>query len=862
MPNRDRLLCCVVSAALLAAEPALAGNYDTHLAMTHYLARLKAIDEKSAALIARADWSMDENRSTTAMPWVHIESIVKIPQNWIDDKSLTDRAGATGWKERGTTYHMFEKDNDPKKVRENLNKLRHAIPKRVEGEEAYLLGVGQYLHAMQDVYFHQNEGKPLGPGLGHSLTKEAGSTEGGESADKVTLRFDKALLALDETAKVMQAVKDGKDKEIDIPDINWDRVYEKREAITPAFAASFDPEIIKLASAAAQAYDSFDSGKPHQLNEDVLEANLATLWVLQGHTEPFKPYVKLTTGDRALINYDTHPGWLIVRAPEPKPLPGGISFSEAAASRMPINLSVDGILIDKGRIILSGRSADNLQHFDAAQLLTGFRLACTHGDPYFSLDPVDPAAWGHEFGAEGQTYWHEQLTALVDPPDIDPLDDPRIGRASFEHRYIDSRSPVLQSKLVFAPVWLRTTRFGKVLYDADVLLKMLASGMAMADGVGPTHAPGLVGYHSSDERSVVSNLLTNVEGGTLPPPNGSRLWFQLADVATPSPFANFGPTVLPTFPDLRYLSSPPPLTSRKIYLDAVKERLRQASLADGSDDFGVSANSNGSTVSISGSAMDLESVWPKMFVHNHDLTTGEDIEGEDPAMNAVALDVNSRMSEWTAEYPELQSLVNALRVYVAAVKITSTDSSICHAVARIPIMPSEMLDAPLPSTRPAVTSITALSLRVAGDDGGEGEVVSAGAWSVSGGVSLAVKGAPGSVTYVNQRTPVIDALLSAPDGVSDATGSRTIAFNMDLVETAASITRFVPVTEADVLGGGTTLVGNWRTLLRQRAARWLSEPFAGTVIMLPLVGLLFFAVGAFIKLFHRGPLFGTRRKSR
>ncbi len=856
MSNHRRLLCCAVSIALLVAVPALAGNYDTHLAMTHYLARLRGMDEKSAALIARADWSMDENRSTTAMPLVDM-TIVKIPQHWIDDKSLTDRAGATGWKERGTTYHMFEKDSDPKKVRENLDKLRNAIPKREDGEEAYLRGVGQYLHAMQDVYFHQNEGKPLGPGLGHSLSKEAGAREGGEAADKVTLRFDKTLLALQETSEVMKAVKDGKA----IPDIDWDRVYQKRDAITPAFAASFDPEIIKLASAAAKAYDSFEKGKPHVLDSRVLDANLSTLWVLQGHTEPFEPFVELTTGDRGLINYDTHPNWLIAQAPEPPPAPGGISFSEAAASRMPINFSLDGILIDRGRLVITGRSAGDLRRFDAAQLLTGFRLACAHGDPYFSLDPVDPAAWKQQSGAEAQAYWREQVATQVNPPAIDPYDDPRIGRASFEHHYVDGSSPVLQSKLVFAPEWLRTTRFGKVLYDADVLLKVLASGMAMADGVGPTRTPGLVGYHSADERSVVNNLLSSIEGKEQASLDGSRLWFQLADVTTPPPFSNYIPTDQ-AFPNLELLMSPSPRSGREVFRDAVKERLRQAGLVDGSNDFAVSANTNGSTVSVSGAAMDLESVWPRMFVRRHDLGTGEDLAGESPELKAVASDVNSRVREWSGEYPELQSLVDALRVYVAAVKITSADPTICHAVARIPIMPAEMLDAPLPATRPAITSMATLSIRVAGDTGGEGEVVAAGNGYVYGGVSLAVKGAPGSVTYVDQRTPVIDALLSAPDGESDSGGSHTIAFKMDLVETAAGITRFVAVTEADVLGGGVTSTGEWRTSVRQRLARWLVEPFAGTVVMLPFIGLLLFAIGAFIKLFHRGPLFGTRGKSR
>lgn len=877
MTNYRRLLCCAVSAALLTAVPASAGNYDMHLAMTHYLARRAGLDEKSAALIARADWSMDENRSTTAMPLVHYEGFFKIPKSWIDDTSLTDHAGTTGWKERGTTHHSFGKDVAA--VRANLERLRNAIPGPEAGQEARLRGVGQYLHAMQDVYFHQSvagpekaeesrakgvfgivansvlrqtENTPYGPVAGHIL-----SGQHGHAADKVPLRFDATLMALDETAKVMAAVQQGQP----IPDIDWGRAYAPRAYLSKSFEKSFDLEIVKLASAVARAYDSYDSKKPYEIDNRVLDANLRGLWSLQGHTEPFQPFLELTTGDRAVITYDTHPDWLIVRAPEPQLVPGGISFSEAAASRMPINLSLDGILIDKGRLVMTGRSAGDLKRFDAAQLLTGFRLACTHGDPYFSLDPADPALWKDAGGTEVQTYLRNYLETQVNPPAIDPFDDPRIGTASFDNRYVEGRSPTLQTKLVFSPEWLRATRFGKVLYDADVLLKVLASGMAMTDGTGPSRAPALPGYHSAAERAVVNRLLSSIDGGKQPSHDGSRLWFQLADVTTPPPFANYIPAEQ-AFPNLDFLISPSPQTGHEVFISALKTRLRQAGLTDGSDDFAVSANYSGSTVSVSGTAMDLESVWPRMFVRRHDLGTGVDLAGDNPELKSVAHDVNSRMREWSGEYPELGSLVNALRIYVAAVKITSADRSICKAVARIPMMPSEMLETPLPATRPAITSIATLSIRVAGDAGGAGEVLAAGYGYVSGGVSLAVKNAPGSVTYVDQRTPIIDALLSAPDGVSDSGDIHTIAFNMDLVETATGITRFVPVTEADVLGAGTTIAGNWRTLLRQRAARWLVDPFAGIVVMLPLLGLLVFAAGAFLKLFHRGPLFGTRGKSR
>jgi hypothetical protein len=890
----------LVLVAVLASSSAGAGDIDTHLAASHYLARRAGLDERDAALIARADWSLDMNRSTTALPTVD----PGVHEIWNSDQlSYTNRASFLDWRDRGRTYHSF--GASPEEVRKNLQTLREAIPatppqgntESDRDREARLRAVGQYLHAMQDVFFHQSQGKTLDPGLGHLLTsvhfdefvlhpdavKVAKDRFDLHEADKVPLHFDAALLAYDETAKVFDAIKRGEP----VPDIDWDRAYEKRAQIPASFAKSFDPELVKLASAIGKSYDSFT--EKHRLDQQVLDASLRTLWVTQGHSEGFEPFVELGSGDRALINYDTNPQFLAVHIPERKDEPGGISFSTAAAESLPLQMNIDGILVDDGRLVLTGGSAAELQQFDAAQLLTAFRLACSRGDPSFSLDPVDGSKWKSEGTAAAESVQSEQQDTLTNAPALEPGDSSPIGAIGFQHQAYMRDSPALRSKLVFSPEWLRGTEFGKVMYDADVLLKVLATGMPIDEGGGLGRAPRLSDYHSADERAVVNQVFAGLNGNAKAAPmEGYRLWFQLSEASTPDPFAYMAP------PDLQLhfdsLLTPPALTGAERARELLQERLREAGLIDVPGSETVRANPNGSRVSVSGKAMDLGAVWPQLYVRKHDLASGEDLSGESLELGAVAADVNSRTAQWAAEYPELQSLVNALRVYVAAVKVSSEHREICHDLARLPLLPSEKLHAPLPTSRPAMLTVAAVSFRTANgtaaagdsttgeattaeatdmqspetqstDTASQGTLGYAIAYSLNGGISLGVKDAPNAIAYVKTNTPTTDVLLAAPAGLSGTGDARTISFQMDLADASASLQSFVPVTEADVLGGGTQSDSfSWDLRARPWIARLLARPLSGTVLMMQLVGLLLFAVVGFFKLFHRGPLFGRRRR--
>lgn len=815
----------ILALLVVFTAPLLAGDHDTHLAMTHYLARRAGLSEHDAALLASANQSMDENIGATALPFVDPG------RAW----ERFDAAKLVVYAQRGAAYHSL--GDNVAEVRANLEALRRAIPGPEAGRETRLIAIGQYLHSLQDVFFHQHDGMPYGKKLGHLF-----SGEGGHKADKVALRFDSAILAADETAKMLAAVA----RDESVPDIDWDRAY--RYPIARSVAKTVDLELVKVASAISHAYD----GK-NDLDDGLLESELKTAWVVAGHTEPFEPFVHFETGGRAKIDYDASPGLLSIRLPELSSyVPGGISFSAAAAARLPLRLSLKNIWSGDGQLVLAGPSVGDAEAFDPALLLTAFRLACGRGDPQFSLDPVDGAAWTRDGKQALEEIGGGRKDELLDAAPIDVAAGERLGTFSFRRLTLEGSSvassrPSLASKLMFYPEWLRGTRFGKVLYEADVLLKVLSSGLSIREGDRTLPAPMLTGYHSWDERLAVGHLLGSIEGKEPSDTSGYRLWFQLRNAVDPQPWSfNLPPPIDLDLPDFGTLFPTGPADERALRLERVTARLRESGLVGKEDelDAQVTANLEGAVVAVDGNAMDLGGVWPQMFVRKHDAASGQDVEGEQPGLQALAKDVNSRLPEWTAAYPELQALVNVFRAYVAAVKVTTADRSLCDAVAQLPLLAAETLGTPLPQVRPSVISLDALSVFVANPEVENGSTL-AGAitGTINGGVALVVKDAPGAVRFVSGQTPGMHDLAAALRGDAPAAGREAISLRMDLDEAASSAGTFVPVTEADVLGSGADSAGSsWRTSTRRLFARVFANQLLGDLILFPFVCAVFLGI--------------------
>jgi hypothetical protein len=386
--------------------------------------------------------------------------------------------------------------------------------------------------------------------------------------------------------------------------------------------------------------------------------------------------------------------------PPPAPIttltvrPGGISLSLAAAMRMHLSLDLDGMYFKDGKIVLTGAHQDE-NRIDAALFLSALRAGCEPGDPYFSLDADDGSLWldeGRQFSdrlldqIETNIPWWKRFDPTL-PRGLTF----RVISAQREFRALWAALapsyPHFKSRLVFRPEWLRQTRFGETLYNADVLLKELASGAPVLDTSTGVRAQTIDRYVSADARSAAKSLLSSVAGGPshAPARQTSRLWFDLVPQAeAPRPdqlSAVFDPKasnltvgaagdLYRTLLTRGYLTTPEP-SDRPIIL--------------ASDD----------------NALDLSHIYPKMFVRLTDLAARRDLQGRNPDLDQLATDVTQRVNLYAQAYPELRALVDVFRAYIVAVKIVERDPSTCGHVRSIPLLAAERVSQPLPQYRPS-----------------------------------------------------------------------------------------------------------------------------------------------------------------
>jgi hypothetical protein len=351
---------------------------------------------------------------------------------------------------------------------------------------------------------------------------------------------------------------------------------------------------------------------------------------------------------------------------------------------MPLNIALDSLAFRDGRIVLSGR-LDKEGTIDAALFLTAGRLACEPGDPYFSLDPEDGMAWSDQGRAASEAIW-ERIKGKFKSR---PTPHARRGMPSaFSIQTMSARQdfpdvwnavtphyPAFRSKLVFRPVWLRDTRFGEILYEADVLLKELAGGAA-ALKPGRLRAAKVPSYASSDSRRAARGLLAFYNGigsdDERPRWQGHRLWFDLTSdgayatsLITPIPALARESELLTLLDRRGLLTLPAPLAQR-------------------------------TALTKDGDALDLSGVFPKMFVRRHDHSSNKDLIGDDADLTQLSSDVNARFEKYALEYRELHSLVEVFRAYVAAVQVIRAAPSFCKSVMSLPLFESEKISKPLP----------------------------------------------------------------------------------------------------------------------------------------------------------------------
>lgn len=469
--------------------------------------------------------------------------------------------------------------------------------------------------------------------------------------------------------------------------------------------------------------------------------------------------------------------------------PGGISLNQAAAEQLPLNFTLDGAYVQGGKLILTGVKRTTAE-IDAALFLTALRAACEDNDPYFSLDPDDMSAWladtreaETEFdeAIKQDLQWHFRERIRPHAPSI--LEFHTISASGNYPKLwsaILAKHPALRSRLVFRPEWLRQTRFGEIMYRADVLLKELAGG-ATALGESQFRATSIDGYRSATERMAALDLLYQYNGWSQQRSvqAGGRIWYDLTES---SDTAVGQPRAIPQGnSELRSL-----LDRRGLLTTAADQSPRQQ-------------------IATNGGALDLSNVYPRMFVRVRDPVTYADSSARFPGLDELVAQANQTPDRYAAAYSEYEQLVELFRAYIVAVRATQLNSALC---SRLPsqLLDTEKVRSPLPAYHPTDLMMTMAWYEYPNGKGRR--VIGAPGGLFQGGVSIGADRFLDSTAPARTITPIIVSLNEAAANSINAsswtnnTGREFVAF--DVPDAALNSSRVAANSSAaiDALNGG------------------------------------------------------------
>jgi formylglycine-generating enzyme required for sulfatase activity len=359
--------------------------------------------------------------------------------------------------------------------------------------------------------------------------------------------------------------------------------------------------------------------------------------------------------------------------------PGGVSLSRAAADGLPLSLSLDGAYYKDGILVLTG-AHDEKQTLDAPLFLTALRLACEPNDPYFSLDPVDGAAWLQQGYAAEEFVWPRVKEELQKEPVPDGF---AIQTFSVKAQYpsmwkeIQARYPELRTRLVFGPEWLKATRFGEILYKADVLLKELVTGVSLIRPGVPLRADRIAGYAAPSQRNLARTFLLRRDGQEPVERQAYRLWFDLA------PSVGVDQALADPDLDTKLDHDNPPglyslLRSRGFVGPVRPPQVWQSGFHQ------------------DGGIVEISRVFPRMYVRRHDAASGKDVQGHDPDLDWAASHLNAEARSYANAYEEFQALIDIFRAYVVSLKVVRQDRRVCGGVRNLPLTDREKVSSPMP----------------------------------------------------------------------------------------------------------------------------------------------------------------------
>ena len=171
--------------------------------------------------------------------------------------------------------------------------------------------------------------------------------------------------------------------------------------------------------------------------------------------------------------------------------PGGIKIGDVTADALAARLDLTSVGYDPlhRRLILAGRRATRT--IDLALFRDVLRLAVEHHDPFFSLNPVAPKDWDRQ-PEVGGALLRTKLLAGDDSVFVARLraNGLRIPLHDGRECYYDTLRGLdrdlegaLEQRLdtrverVYSPAWLAQSEVGRVLYEADLAIKAVTSGV-------------------------------------------------------------------------------------------------------------------------------------------------------------------------------------------------------------------------------------------------------------------------------------------------------------------------------------------------------------------------------------------------
>lgn len=184
------------------------------------------------------------------------------------------------------------------------------------------------------------------------------------------------------------------------------------------------------------------------------------------------------------------------KAARPLREPGGIKLNNIAADAIAARLDISAVAFDavSGKIVIEGKQSRN--EFDLAVFQTVLRLAAEEHEPFFSLNAVNDVDFDailtdlsrrihYKYQRGGNAPLARRLveTGLRIPSkdgrecyfaDLARV-DPALSQAA-RSGYDD------REEMVYSPEWLRYTKVGRVLYEADTHIKSIVTGFRVIDG--------------------------------------------------------------------------------------------------------------------------------------------------------------------------------------------------------------------------------------------------------------------------------------------------------------------------------------------------------------------------------------------